>query len=257
MALRITHKRLVIGVVIVLGIILVCVELFFLSPAVRCVCISGAERVGADDFLTSRLSDRDLKVRTDATDALVRRGARAVPALVELLNDEEPGNRGIAASTLAKIGPAASEAIPTLLKTAVEDEDEGVQEKAGQALGIVACGHPKTVLELLAMLESSNDANRLAAIRAAACLDDTRAVAPLIGSLKHSNSKVREEAAESLGQLKSLAIPALPTLIELIGDPVPEVKSEARQAIIKIIKAGQSTVDPKILAQATLALQDP
>lgn len=252
MSLRITRKRFVIGVISILGITLVSAELFFLSPSVRCAFVSGAERVGADGFLTSRLSDRDLKVRTDAGDALIRRGAKAVPALVAMLDDEGPGNRGIAASTLARIGPAAVEAIPALTKVAIEDDDEGVQEKAGQSLGMVARDHHKNVLELLAMLEASSDAQKLAAIRAAAWLDDARAVPPLIGSLTHANPKVREEAAEALGQLKALAIPALPILIELVSDPIPEVKSEARQAITKIIKAGG--IDPKVLAQAKAAV---
>jgi HEAT repeat protein len=254
--LRISRRRFLFGAAIACGAILIVTELYFISASVRMVFINGAEVVGADSYLAGMLTDRDLQVRSEANEALVRRGARAVPALVAKLSDPDPGKRRAAASTLAKIGPAASDGIPALLRVAVEDADENVLETSGQALGVVARDHPSIVLELLGMMESPSDSKRLAATRAAARLDDARAVPLLIHSLKHSNPKVREEAAESLGELKAKAVAAIPALLESVDDPSAEVRSEANQAIAKIVnKAGPNAIDPVLMAKAKAVLE--
>jgi HEAT repeat protein len=253
--LRISRRRLLFGAAIACGAILIVTELYFISASVRMVFISGAEVVGADSYLAGMLTERDLHVRSEASEALVRRGARAVPALVAKLSDPDPGKRRTAASTLAKIGAAASDGIPALLRVAVEDGDESVLETSGQALGVVARDHPNFVLELLALMESPSDSKRLAATRAAARMDDARAVPLLINSLKHANPKVREEAAESLGELKAKAIAAIPALLESLDDPSAEVRCEANQAIIKVInKAAPNAIDPALLAKAKKAV---
>ena len=250
-----TRRRLMFAAILGIGCILIIVELYLLSPPVRTIAVAGAEWVGADEFLIGRLADRDLKVRADAGEALVRRGAKAVPALIASLGDPEPENRRSAAAILARIGPAATEAIPALLRLAIEEEDEGAQEAAGQALGIVARDQPGPVQEILALLESPSDPSRLAAIRAAAVLGDPRAVSPLIASLKHANPKVREEAAEALGDLGTVAAQGLPALIEALTDPEPEVRSEARDAIAKMIKGGPTSLDSELFSKASLALE--
>jgi HEAT repeat protein len=254
--LRFNRRRFLFAVAIACGAILIVAELYFISASVRLVFIDCAEEVGADEYLTGMLTDRDLHVRSEASESLVRRGARAVPALVAKLSDPDPGKRRAAASTLAKIGPTAADGIPALLRVAVEDENENVLETSGQALGVVAREHPKIVLELLGMMESPSDSKRLAATRAAARLDDARAVPLLTLSLKHANPKVREEAAESLGELKAKAIAAIPALLESLNDPSAEVRSEASQSISKIVnKAAPNAIDPVLLAQAKAAVE--
>ncbi len=226
MRIRITRRRILFAAVLILGAVLIGAEFYLLSPAVRIAAIGAAESIGADEFLAGRLSDHDLKVRANAREAVLRRGAKAVPALVERLNDPNPGNRSNAAAVLAQMGPAAAAAIPALRRRAVEDDDESVLENAGEALGRVAREDAEVVLELLAMLEAPADSNRLAAIRAAARIDDARAVPLLIRSLSHLNPKVREEAAEALGEIGEESAPAIPRLIELFDDPNLSVRGE-------------------------------
>ena len=250
-----TRRRLTFAAILGIGFILIMVELYFLSPSVRTIVVAGAEWVGADEFLIGRLADHDLKVRADAGEALVRRGGKAVPDLIASLSDPEAENRRSAAAILARIGPAATEAIPALLRVAVEDEDEGTLETAGQAWGIVARDQPGPVQEILTLLESPSDSSKLAAIRAAACLGDPRAVPPLIVSLKHANPKVREEAAEALGDLGTMAAQGLPALIEALADPEPEVRSEAREAITKMIKGGPTSLSPELYSRSASALE--
>ena len=57
----------------------------------------------------------------------------AVPALLELLQDESIQNRRLAAWTLGSIGQGAVEAIPAL-RAALRDADEGVRKMACEAL---------------------------------------------------------------------------------------------------------------------------
>lgn len=76
-------------------------------------------------------------VREQAAAALGKIGPAArssVMALAELLEDSEPGMRGVAAMALGMIGADAKPAVPALLK-ALEDEDRRVREVAVTALG--------------------------------------------------------------------------------------------------------------------------
>jgi HEAT repeat protein len=57
----------------------------------------------------------------------------AVPALVEMLTDEDSEVRSAAAEALGSFGPAAESAIPALRKAA-GDRDENVAREAGLAL---------------------------------------------------------------------------------------------------------------------------
>lgn len=251
---RVTRRRLVVGVVVGLGFALVVVELFLLSADVRSLAVDGAEAMGADEFLAARLEDQDFLVRKRAGEALARRGPRAVPALVTLLSDSSPGNRRIAAASLARIGPAAIDAYPALLQVAIGDADEGVLETSGQSLGKVAHDDPRLVLELLTMMESSTDANCLAATRAAATLEDARSVGPLVTSLQHANPRIREEAAESLGELGALAASAAAPLLAATDDPVAAVRSEAAQSLGKILKAAPKAIPLELQTKARAAV---
>src|SRR5262249_40174395 len=67
--------------------------------------------------------------------ALVRFGARAIPALVEALSArEDPTIRCFAADSLGRLGPEAREASEALRHAAWHDEDASVREAAAAAL---------------------------------------------------------------------------------------------------------------------------
>lgn len=88
------------------------------------------------EVLMQKLRDQDQFVRIHAATLLGLRGDEAepaVPALVELLENGNIHDRRLAALTLMEIGPAAEEAVPSLLE-ATDDEDEGVVEMALAAL---------------------------------------------------------------------------------------------------------------------------
>jgi HEAT repeat protein len=74
--------------------------------------------------------------RVRAANALSQLGPeahRAIPDLIELLDDGEPLVRWAAASTLAQFGPASRDALPALQKLA-KDPDPHVRDAADWAI---------------------------------------------------------------------------------------------------------------------------
>jgi len=59
---------------------------------------------------------------------------KALATLIQVLRDEDPSVRGMAALSLGQVGPAAQRAIPALAQTRVEDPEEIVRDMAKAAL---------------------------------------------------------------------------------------------------------------------------
>lgn len=93
------------------------------------------------DALIEALADPDPRVRQLAAQALGALGpaaARAVPALVRLLEDrDDEGSRNTACIGLAGIGPAAADALPALRK-ALDDPSRDVRRFARLAIEKIA-----------------------------------------------------------------------------------------------------------------------
>ena len=255
MRTRVTKRRLLFAAIIALAVLFVGLEVFLLSPGVRRLFVGGAERAGADDFLVGRLSDRDTDVRGAASEALVRRGEKSVPALVCELDDPDPQARSLAAHVLGRIGPAAHDARTALLRVATADPADFVREQAARTLGEIGRDDPAATDDLVRMLEAGDAAERVAAARAVAFVGDgaARAVPGLTRALGDPDAKLREEAAEALGGIGAPSKPAVPALLDLLRDPDPKVRSEADEALRKIsFKLDGS--DP-LVARITAALE--
>jgi HEAT repeat protein len=80
------------------------------------------------------LTESVTEVRRRAARALAHFGARAVPTLVQALEDREPSVRSAAIRALGRIGPEARDALPALVR-ATEDENDSVREAAAKTLG--------------------------------------------------------------------------------------------------------------------------
>ena len=61
-------------------------------------------------------------------------GARAVPTLIEMLADDDPSTRIVAAEQLGLVGPAASAAVPALLAQATRDGSQHANTTAAASL---------------------------------------------------------------------------------------------------------------------------
>lgn len=77
---------------------------------------------------------REMSAQDLAVDALARIGPASISALVDALHHANPQTRQGAAKALARMGPGAKPAIPDLIAT-LDDEDEDVRKQAIRALG--------------------------------------------------------------------------------------------------------------------------
>jgi HEAT repeat protein len=174
------------------------------------------------------LRDSNSKVREGAAEALARIGeARAVGPLLTALEDGDSYVRKAAAEALAKIGDGR--AVEPLI-TALKDEDRVVRGAAAWALGQMA--DERAIEPLMTAL-----GDREACVRALGGPDPPKALArigrpavePLIGALRHNDSRVRQGAAEALGLIGDVW--AVKPLTKRLRDKDGDVRSAAAEAL--------------------------
>lgn len=79
-------------------------------------------------------------LRVHACDALVKIGPTSVPALIDLLANDNPHVRLRAIDALGRIGPEADSAVPQL-EARLEEEDEELRGAIRKAIDRIAPGH--------------------------------------------------------------------------------------------------------------------
>jgi HEAT repeat protein len=169
--------------------------------------------------------DRDELV-TAASEALVRAGAAAVPALLERLPDARLDRATLYVDLLRQIGDAR--ATPALL-------DELGRARLGEepvvdALGaMLRAGDKRPMVELVALLGASSPSLRRHAAAALAGLVDARATAQLATAAGDSDRDVRLMALAELGRLG--AREAFATVQRAIGEGDEETAAAAARAL--------------------------
>src|SRR5262249_30444950 len=148
-------------------------------------------------LLMDLLVDREETIRMLAEGALGQLGAKAVPALVQRLYDENVNRRRTAADALGTIGPTAERAIPDLHKTMVEGGRPGGGRAAGYALGRIGA----------------------------------KALPTLVARLTHTDDTVRMLAAVGRGEMGPPAAEAIPELRKLLSDDRRTVSGAAKTAL--------------------------
>jgi HEAT repeat protein len=111
------------------------------EPAVRLIAARslrdlGREAEGTEQGLAEALSDTEAGVREAAAEALVNIGQRSAQPLILKLGAPNSDLKVIALDCLAKIGPAAREAIPAL-EHCTRDRDPNVRKHATSALAAI------------------------------------------------------------------------------------------------------------------------
>jgi HEAT repeat protein len=172
------------------------------DPYVRVRAVDALSRVAVNDervieALIASISDENRFVREKGMSVAPLLGpaaARAVPALVEALQDDKIGF--LAAGALARIGPPAKEAIPAL----------------------------RQELQTAEGYEKLNICKALWSIEEAA----SEVVPALIELLNDDFDPIRRDAASLLGKIGPLASAAVPTLVKMVQYvPPPEQPSTA------------------------------
>lgn len=248
---RTPRQRLVFLSVALLGVTLIAGEAYLISPSVRIGAVSVREAVGADGSLVGVFADSDPKVRLAASEALARRGPKAVPALLRGADYPDPQVREFALMTLGRIGPPARDGLATLLERARSDAAPEVCRAAISAIASVGDGDAESIAALVAVLETADDDGRLTAARTLGGNPKCKvaeAIPALARRLKDSSAKVREQAAESLGAMAPVSAPAVPALMEALRDSQPEVRAEAAEALERLAAFARPAVSELIVA---------
>ncbi|MEK6804859.1 MAG: HEAT repeat domain-containing protein [Nitrospirota bacterium] len=147
-------------------------------------------------------------------------GIRAVPTLIEMLQDDDPSTRIVAAEQLGQVGPAAQAAIPRLLAQATQDGSQ----------------HANTAAAALKSID-------LTAAR--------QVMAHFIPRLQNQDAQQRRTACAVLGSLGPVAKPAVPALLAVGHDPDELVRRNALMALASI-----GIPSPPIVAALLEGLRD-
>lgn len=243
----------------------------------------GPQRVTA--ALSNALKSNDKAVLLYALEAIVERGADAVPLLNEAL--KRPDTTYLACTAIEQIGPPAAGTVPVLTTLLGETHHSHLLIQALLALASIGPPAQSAAPKILPLLESSTDAtvpvaaayalgsigaknadaelrraldkdNPFVQMIAAWALakihpDDEKAlklaVEKLVQGLKNENPTIRTAAAKSLQSLQAPPELVAPALVEIVHDPDPDVQNNVVEAIAGL---GESVV-PRV----SKALQNP
>jgi HEAT repeat protein len=160
--------------------------------------------------LIGDLTGADKEKSGAANLALIRVGAPAVPAVLELLTTTDPRLRGLALTTLWGMGDKARAAVPTLAETLTDPD-------------------PETRIAVAMALANMGPAA-------------APAVPALIGALGDGDSRVRQAAVKALGSIGPASRDAVPVITR-------EVKRgawpEAEEALRRIQGRPEETPSPE------------
>jgi HEAT repeat protein len=192
--------------------------------------------------LSSLLTDKSAEVRAHASHALGEIGEPAKPAaaaLTALLKDDDETVRRQAVKALAAIKPGPQVMIPLFMQL-MDDPDEGVRQRALRAVSDVGAG---AVPGLIEALHHENTAYWACLVLRDIGPEAKDAVPSLIELLKSPKPEIRREAALALGAMREEAAPALAALASLLDDDqVQEAATLALGQIGRFPWTAESTI---------------
>ena len=202
---------------------------------VRMLAADGLGRIGEDakravSQLVVAISDNDERVRLVAVDALGAIGSEAGSASDELAATlKERILRARAAEALGKIGNTA---VPVLLQ-AINHEDSGVREAAIYAVGRAGKDNPDVVEPLVSVLMGKSETARLLAADSLGRVGDV-AVPALVKALNDEELPERWLAALALGRMGEDGASAAADLAAALNDDDEQVRSAAAHALSEL-----------------------
>ena len=146
-----------------------------------------------------------------APNALAALGADGVSVVISGLTNESTGLQHCCAQTLEHVGPAASNAVPSLL-ICLTNQDHMLRAQAARSLGCIGM-YPDVV------------------------------VPALVATLHDKDIWVRESAIYGLGNLKAAAKPAVPALLECL-------KEDPNGRVFFMARAWLHEIDPEAVQKA-------
>jgi len=145
-------------------------------------------------------------------------GAGGPAALIKKLESKDSFDRQAAAGALAKLGPAATDAVPALIK-ALDDPEEEVRRRIPYALGKIGPAAKSAVPALLAKLKDESEEVRYWTALALGQIDPE--AMGVFDALKDmvKESKAGPAALTTLGLIKSKTKEVLVVLGDALPDP--------------------------------------
>jgi HEAT repeat protein len=220
------------------------------EPDVRRAAAHALASIGdarAAQAITGLLSDP--RLAPAATEALVRLGPSAAPALGEVMRHGGEAARLEAVRTLAAIAGSSAQDLSQLdepLRLALADSDPRIRAAAVEAVGLMR--DPASETSLVALLRDPDGVVRQHAARALGRLRSTAAAGPLVELLTDPDLYVRVPVARALGQIK--APQALDPLIAELNAELSDLRIAAAEALAKL-------QDPRAVDPLLAALADP
>jgi HEAT repeat protein len=219
--------------------------------AVKALAAIGPEAEAAVPALLEVLRDDDTAVRTGALEALGRIGPRAkaaVPALLQALKDKDAGFRTVAIDSLGRIGPEDKDVVSALVKVLLEDDVGTASYSAELALRQMG---PKAAPGLPALKEAALHAkearHRQAVVRVLGTIGPEAAPA-LAGAVTDTEATVREEVFRAFQTIGPKAGAAVPTLKEALANKDAGIRLMAVRVL--------GLVGPEAVPALTQALKD-
>jgi HEAT repeat protein len=212
------------------------------SSAARTLADLGSTAV---PHLVRLLDARDPRIRGSAAEALGQFGpvARpAIPRLLDCLNDPDTTLRGTAAEALGRIALEPQRVVPAL-RAAVQTPGSG-GDKAIEALGRFGPAAREAVPTLVEELREDRLHDRRGIVFALTHIgpEAREAVPALVDVLLAERGNLRSAAAETLGRIGPAAAPAVPALCEVLGASDTDAQRNAITALGEIGPAAAGSV---------------
>jgi HEAT repeat protein len=219
-------------------------------------CLTRLAAADAVDDLVGKLKSKDVETRVDACAALAKLGPAAKNAVAPLINvvnkDSSKLARKAAIEALGAIGPLAGSAASPLL-TVFKAEAE-LRPEAGKALGRIGGQTAVTGLTVLLPAEKKGNDNALRTAAAMALAefgpDAKAAVKALHGLLTEKDAGLKTAAIVALGRIGPATREAIPDLLELLTD------GDMAQKLAAIDAVGRIGAESKISVKALTGLLD-
>jgi len=176
--------------------------------------------------LLELLRDEVPELRQMAAESLGKIGdPRVADSILPLIHDRAAQVRAASVLALGRMKPAPTDGVVALLTRALEDSDESVRQAAVVAIGEIEPGS-RLLEPVVGLLRSSDAMIRRAAVRALLQVDSSQWVPALVGAGRDSDAEVRQGIVAVVGEWGGSAIS--PWLRErLVEDSSPAVRAEA------------------------------
>jgi HEAT repeat protein len=238
------------------GAVLVLVGIVYFDPTRVLIGLlrgEGFYRGRPVSYWAKTLEDDNPSVQEKTFQALVQGKKTAVPVLVALLQNHQNANwrdvqvRWKAATILGRIGPDAEPGVESLI-VALTDPDAHVRRVAVASLGAIAPAPQRAdAVEALVPLLKTGD--RVAAVEALARFGPraSPAVPALIQVLGDADEDARWNAADALGQIGPEARAAVPRLIAVLKDESAEVREHSAESLGQIGAEPESVIPALVM----------